>query len=79
MRHFIFLTHEGFTLTPENRDIENLQVLGSASGENEDEAFEVFIKEYEYLKHDDYDDVFAMELVNERQHYFSLKRNSILS
>jgi len=73
MRHFIFLTQEGLTKTPQNVDIENLQVLGIASGSNEKEAFGNLIKENAYLKHTGYKEVLAMELVSENQFFFSLK------
>ena len=74
MRHFIFLTQEGLTKTPQNVDIENLQVLGIASGSNEKEAFGNLIKENDYLKHTGYEEVLAMELVSEKQFFFSMKR-----
>ena len=67
MRHFIFLTQEGSTKTPKNVDIENLQVLGIASGSNEKEAFENFVKESIYLNHTGYKEVTAMELVSEEK------------
>ncbi|MFA4942783.1 MAG: hypothetical protein WC564_04065 [Patescibacteria group bacterium] len=73
MRYFIFLTQEGLVKTPENIDIENLQVLGTAKGEDGDEAFKNLIKENEYLTDTDYEEVLAMELKDEKQHYFSLR------
>lgn len=73
MRHFIFLTREGLTRTPDNQDIENLQVLGFAKGENEINAFDNFIQENSYLVGTDFDDVFALELVSEKQYLFSIK------
>jgi len=66
MRYFIFLTQEGLTKTPQNVDIENLQVLGIASGSNEKEAFGNLIKENDYLKHTGFKEVLAMELANEK-------------
>jgi len=79
MRHFIFLTQEGYTFQPNSEsatpDIENLQVLGIASGTDEQNAFDNFIKENEYLLDTDYEDVAAMELKNEKHYYFSLKKN----
>jgi len=73
MRHFIFLTQEGLTKTPQNVDIENLQVLGIAGGSNEKEAFGNLIKENTYLEHTGYKEVLAMELVSEKQFFFSLE------
>lgn len=73
MKHFIFLTQEGFTKTPANADIENLQVLGIAQGKNKEKAFETFVQESEYLLQSDFNEVVAMELTDETQHNFSLK------
>ena len=75
MKHFIFLTHEGLTKTPNNADVENLQVLGMSKGDNKTEVFENFIKENEYLLSTDFNEVIAMELASERQDYFSLKKH----
>lgn len=74
MKHFIFLTHEGLTKTPNDADIENLQVLGIANGDNREKAFDNFIKENEYLLHTDFNEVVTMELKDEKQHYFSIKK-----
>jgi hypothetical protein len=38
MKQYIFVTPEGNTETPNGKDIENLQVIGFAQGENEIEA-----------------------------------------
>jgi hypothetical protein len=67
MRYFIFLTDEGYTKTPEDEDIDNLQVLGIASGINEKNAFNNFIKENNYLIDTGFKEVIAMELVNEKE------------
>jgi hypothetical protein len=73
MRNFIFLTQEGLTKTPSDTDIENLQVLGTANGENENQAFENLIKENDFLLYSDYDEVMCLELRGEEVNYFSLK------
>ena len=44
MRYFIFLTQEGLAKTPKNIDIDNLQVLGTARGEDGNEAFKNLAK-----------------------------------
>lgn len=67
MRYFIFLTEEGFTKTPEDEDIENLQVFGIANGLNEKDAFNNFIEGNTYLKKTGFKEVIAMELVNEKE------------
>jgi hypothetical protein len=77
MRHFIFLTEEGYTFQPNSEsdisDIENLQVLGTASEEDEKKAFDNFVKENEYLLDTDFENVITMELKNNKVHNFSLK------
>jgi len=74
MKKFIFLTQEGLTKTPNNIDVENLQVLGVTEGINKEEAFRNFIKENKYLLQTDFDEIVAMELMDEKQYYFSLKK-----
>ena len=75
MKFFIFLTQEGLTRTPNNGDIENLQVLGISEGETIQKAFNNFVKENEFLLHTGFDNIVAMELVSEKQNYFSLKNH----
>lgn len=74
-KNYIFLTQEGATNSPKGEAIDNLQVLGVARGKNEKDAFKNFITEYEYLLDADFNDVFALELANENQHYFSIKND----
>ena len=74
MKYFIFLTQEGLTKAPDNTDIKNLQVLGISKGDNEEKAFTNFVKDNEHLLHTDFNEVIAMELVDEKQHYFTLKK-----
>ncbi|MCD4706064.1 hypothetical protein K8R61_03215 [bacterium] len=77
MRHFIFLTQEGYTFQPNSEsdmpDIENLQVLGTAGGKDEKNAFDNFVRENEYLLDTNYKEVVVMELKNEKVYNFSLK------
>ena len=75
MRYFIFLTQEGLTKTPNNVDIENLQVLGIAKGKNKKVAFKNFVKENDYLLQTAFDEVAVMELRDKEQHIFSLKNH----
>ena len=77
MRDFIFLTQEGLTKTPNNNDIDNLQVLGTAKGDDETSAFNNFIQENSHLVDADYDEVSVFELLNEKQHFFSIKAKNI--
>ena len=76
MRYFIFLTQEGLTKTPENKDIENLQVIGTANGKNEKQAFDNLVKENNFLLDTGYNEVVGLELKDEKFYYFSLKELS---
>jgi hypothetical protein len=71
MRKFIFLTPEGSTQTPTGDDIENLQVLGTAEGVDEEGAFKSLVKENNFLFNAGYEDVLGMELKSERRYNFS--------
>lgn len=75
MKYYIFLTKEGFTETPNNESIENLQVLGTAKGNNEIEAFNNFTQENSYFHGTGFNEVTALELVNEKVYNFSLNRS----
>lgn len=65
-KHYVFLTIEGYTFQPtseENEpDIENLQVIGFASGLNQEEAFERLIEKNDYLLHTSFNQVFCYKL-----------------
>ncbi|OGF50884.1 MAG: hypothetical protein A2231_08730 [Candidatus Firestonebacteria bacterium RIFOXYA2_FULL_40_8] len=73
MRYYIFLTKEGFTETPNNENIENLQVLGTSKGVNEREAFNSFVKENNYIFDTEFNEVIALELASQKEYYFNLK------
>jgi hypothetical protein len=72
MRHFIFLTNEGETKTPQAHDIENLQVLGWHSGQTLEESFSKLLEESSDLHHKSFQDIVVMELKNEKQNFRSL-------
>ena len=63
---YIFLTTEGHTFQPGSDlaepDIENVQVLGFAAGENSLAAFKNFIKENPYIKDTTFKEVFSYKL-----------------
>ena len=44
MKQFIFITNEGFTLTPNKENIPNAQVIGIAKGENQVDALKNLLK-----------------------------------
>ncbi len=66
MKHFIFVTDEGYTYQPKPEsiepDIENLQVLGFVDANNAEDAFQLLLKEDNYLMNTNFNKVFAMEL-----------------
>lgn len=49
MKKFIFVTPEGQTQSPNGTEIENLQVIGFADGENEIEAIKHLLKENAWI------------------------------
>ncbi|MFH1783468.1 MAG: hypothetical protein ABH868_01015 [bacterium] len=66
IRRYIFLSTEGVTFQPNSEsiepDIENIQVVGFANGENSKEAFQNLIKENSYLLETTFDEIFSYEL-----------------
>ncbi len=75
MRHFIFTTKEGYTSTPLDKDIENLQVLGIVSGIDEKEALATLMRENPHLEDSGFEDVAAMELISQIEFPFSLRKS----
>ncbi len=78
MNTYIFLTNEGSTYQPNSESIEldcaNTQVIGIASGNNEDEAFESLKKENTYLSTMSFDEVYCYKLESDNiVKYFNLK------
>ncbi len=68
-RHFIFYTFEGETYSPlrDHSDISsdeshNLQIIGFAQGNNEQEAFENLVKENDYLLETTFNHLTMLEL-----------------
>lgn len=66
MNYYIFITSEGNTYQPNTKALEpdcnNSQVLGIASGNDEEEAFEGLKKENTYLSTLSFDEVFCYKL-----------------
>jgi hypothetical protein len=50
MAKYIFYTDEGYTIAPNGKDIENLQVLGIEDGESKDEAYNNLFKNNKWIK-----------------------------
>ena len=66
MKNYIFVTTEGYTYQPNSEsvdpDIENLQVIGFANGNNPKQAFQKLLKESNYLLETSFDEVVSYEL-----------------
>jgi hypothetical protein len=77
MDKYIFLTAEGSTYQPNSDsfepDIENLQVIGFAQGDTVDNALKNLLELNEYLVNTNFDEIFAIQLVNDHRQYFSLR------
>ena len=64
MKEFIFFTTDGFTYDKNQKKITNMQILGSAEGENILEAFKNFKISHSYLLTDyEFTEVIANEIV----------------
>ena len=66
MDNYIFLTHEGITFQPdsisESPDVENLQVIGFATGISADEAYNNLLITSPYLKQTLFKRIFCYKL-----------------
>ncbi|MBN1363198.1 MAG: hypothetical protein JW976_00185 [Syntrophaceae bacterium] len=69
MRQYIFLTNEGRTLQPEvggrEQDIENMQVIGFATGTDPEDAFQRLLSENPYLLETSFERVVSYELARD--------------
>lgn len=65
MKDFIFIIDEGFTYDPNNKLIENMQLLGSAQGKDILEAFKNFKQAQSYLSEFAFKEVIAVEFVGD--------------
>ena len=77
-KHYIFLTIEGSTFQPDSNcvepDIENIQVIGFANGNEAQDAFEQLLKENDYLVETNFNEIFSLALSGSTEKkYFSLK------
>ena len=64
-KNFLFFTSEGFTYDPNNKEIENMQILGDATGKDVLEAFKNFKKNQTYLRNFTFLNVMAIQTVGE--------------
>jgi hypothetical protein len=77
MKHFIFLTTEGYTYSPNcsniEPDVENCQVLGFEKGNNAEEAFKNLKINNLFLKDLGFEKVIGHEIVKKSNpKYFNL-------
>lgn len=76
MDHYIFLTTEGYTFQPnsdsETPELENLQVIGLASGADPDDAYRDLLLSHSYLKETNFNQIFCYRL---DQHYEKHRRD----
>lgn len=64
MMEFIFYTDEGYTVSPNGAEVENLQVLGMAKGESRECALKNLIEENNWIDEAGFDikKIFARQL-----------------
>lgn len=66
IKKYLFLSTEGNTFQPGSEsiepDIENLQVIGFAKGNDAGTAFKQLIKKNSYLRQTSFDEIFSYEL-----------------
>jgi hypothetical protein len=65
MKHFIFFTREGTTNDPLDKEVSNMQILGTGDGEDVLEAFKNFKNNQSYLLEYAFKAVLALEYVGE--------------
>ena len=67
MKHYIFITTEGYTYQPDSTsiepDVENCQVLGFGNGSSINEAFESFVATNSWVKETTFNEVIAYEVL----------------
>jgi hypothetical protein len=62
IREYIFFTTEGYTHDPNYKEINNMQILGSAEAESVSEALEIFKCTHSYLSQYAFTTVTAQEI-----------------
>lgn len=68
LQRFMFVTFEGFTFQPDSEasepDIENMQVIGTATGYSRQEAYDTLIKESEFLLETTFNEIWCFRLAD---------------
>lgn len=62
-KNFLFFTSEGFTFDSNNKEIQNMQILGDGFGNDILEAFKNFKNEQKYLKDFSFKNVMAIQTI----------------
>jgi len=65
MKHYIFFTREGSTYDPLEKDVSNMQILGTGKGEDILEAFQNFKHNQSYLLEYAFKEILALEYIGE--------------
>jgi hypothetical protein len=65
MKSYLFFTKEGFTFDSNNKEIENMQILGMANGIDVLEAFRSFKINQPYLKDFAFKEIVAVQTVGD--------------
>lgn len=65
MKNYLFFTSEGFTYGPKNKEIQNMQILGDATGNDVLEAFKNFKINQPYLKNFSFTNVMAIQTIDD--------------
>ena len=63
MKTFIFYTRDGFTQDINNKEIENMQVLGFSRGIDKNSAYKDFIKNFDKNNEYCYKEIVAQEVI----------------
>ena len=64
-KNFLFFTSEGFTFDSNNKEIQNMQILGDATGKDVLEAFKNFKINQPYLRNFTFLNVMAIQTVGD--------------
>ena len=79
MTQFIFYTFEGYTLSPNNTDIENLQILGVESGLNQNDALEKLLASNKWIEESGFSKEEIKNYATQVSHlYYSKRRPNVL-
>lgn len=65
MKNYLFFTSEGFTFDSNNKEIQNMQILGDGFGEDILEAFINFKTNQPYLKDFTFKNIMAIQTVGD--------------